>query len=228
MNLEAIGYGLSVWLLPVLTAITLHEAAHAWTADKLGDDTARRLGRVTFNPIKHIDPFGTILLPAILLLIQAPVLFGYAKPVPVAFHRLRNPKRDMIFVAIAGPVVNVLLALLAGVLLHSIAFLPQAVASWAQTNLVNAIVINLVLAIFNMLPIPPLDGGRVLTGLLPYDLAWRFARLERVGMVILLLLLFVVPLVARELGYAFNPIFMFILPPLQWGFEMVLRVTGVA
>ena len=112
-DLAGIAQALSVWLLPVITAITLHEAAHAWVADRLGDDTARRLGRVSFNPVRHIDPFGTLLLPGLLLLVGAPFLFGWAKPVPVAFHRLNNPKRDMVWVALAGPGINIALALVA-------------------------------------------------------------------------------------------------------------------
>ena len=154
---------------PVVTAITLHEAAHGWMADRLGDDTARRLGRVSFNPISHVDPFGTLVLPGILLLLGSPFLFGWAKPVPVAFHRLRNPKRDMVWVALAGPGINIA----AGASPRpcccircgrcTTADLPL----WVCQNLENAIFVNIVLACFNMLPIPPLDGGRVLTGLLP-------------------------------------------------------------
>src|ERR1700680_2552420 len=139
MQLVMMLYTASTWVLPVLLAVTLHEAAHGFVAHGFGDDTAWRLGRVTFNPLKHIDPFGTILLPAFLLLLRAPFLFGYAKPVPVQFRALRNPRRDMIWVAAAGPVVNLLLAILAGVLLH----------------------------VANMLPLPPLDGGRVAVGILP-------------------------------------------------------------
>ena len=111
IDLAAIGQTLSVWALPVITAITLHEAAHGWMADRLGDDTARRLGRVSFNPIRHVDPFGTLVLPGILLLLGSPFVFGWAKPVPVAFHRLRNPKRDMVWVALAGPGINIVLAI---------------------------------------------------------------------------------------------------------------------
>jgi Zn-dependent protease len=219
-------HSLSVWLLPVLTAITLHEAAHGWMAEKLGDDTARRLGRVTFNPIAHIDPFGTLILPGLLILFGAPFIFGWAKPVPVAFHRLRRPKRDMIWVALAGPLTNIALAVLCGLAFHGVDWLPAAGAGWVADNLANAMAINVVLATFNMLPIPPLDGGRVVTGLLPYPWSWRFARLERYGLLLVIGLLVIVPLVARELGYPFNPLAWILWPAISVVYDVVLFVTG--
>jgi Zn-dependent protease len=176
----------SIWILPALVAITLHEAAHGYAAEFFGDDTARRLGRISLNPLRHVDPFGTILMPALLLLARAPFLFGYAKPVPVDFRRLNNPRRDMIFVAAAGPAMNLALALLAAFLYHGVSLLPDGVAQWAGLNLVNAIQLNVILAVFNMLPIPPLDGGRVAVGLLPDALAYPLARLERIGIFIVL------------------------------------------
>src|ERR687891_2660046 len=142
MDLALIGHALSVWFLPVVVAITFHEAAHGWMAKRCGDNTARLLGRVSFNPIRHVDPFGTLILPALLLLLKAPFLFGYAKPVPVNFGRLHKPKRDMIWVAIAGPGVNVILAFASALLLHAAAYLPGAVAAWVAQNLVNSIIIN--------------------------------------------------------------------------------------
>jgi Zn-dependent protease len=225
-DLIAFGHTLSVWFLPVITAITLHEAAHGWVADKLGDDTARRLGRVSFNPVRHVDPFGTILLPGVLLLMQAPFLFGWAKPVPVAFHRLNHPKRDMMWVALAGPGVNVVMAIGAALVLHVVAPLPGNVSDWIGQNLQNAILANVVLATFNMLPLLPLDGGRVLTGLLPTPLAIQFARTERYGMLILIGLLFLLPLLGRELGFAFNPIAAILLPIMNALYQLVLLVSG--
>ncbi len=227
MDLAAIGHAISIWALPVIFAITCHEAAHGWMAERLGDDTARRLGRVTFNPVKHVDPFGTLILPGLLLLLRAPFIFGYAKPVPVAFHRLNNPKRDMIWVALAGPATNILLALAAALLLHGAVYLPTPIAAWVGANLTNAIIINVVLAVFNMIPIPPLDGGRVLTGLLPGRYAWRFAQLERYGFLILLALLFLVPIVARELGFAVNPLAAVLLPPVNFVITLIAGLAGL-
>jgi Zn-dependent protease len=151
-------YDLSVWVLPLLFAITFHEAAHGFVAYRLGDNTAKELGRVSFNPLKHIDPFGTVLLPAVLLLSHSPFLFGYAKPVPVNFRNLNNPRLDMVWVALAGPVTNILLALAAAFAFHALPFVPADYAKWVADNLKNTLIINVVLAIFNMLPIPPLDG----------------------------------------------------------------------
>lgn len=189
----------SVWILPVLLAITLHEAAHGYVAWILGDDTAYSRGRVTLNPIKHVDPVGTVLLPGMLLAFGSPFVFGWAKPVPVAFGRLRNPKRDMILVAIAGPATNIFLALVAAFLFNILGVFPDSFADWLSQNLSNAVLINLVLAIFNMLPIPPLDGGRVLTGLLPTPLAIKFARVERFGFLILIGLIFILPMAGINL-----------------------------
>src|SRR5918994_1596225 len=226
MDLATIGHALSVWLLPVVVAITFHEAAHGWMAERCGDNTARLMGRVTFNPIKHVDPFGTLILPGLLLLLQAPFLFGYAKPVPVNFARLNHPKRDMIWVALAGPGVNVLLAFGAALLLHPAVYLSPQITPWVGENLSNAIYIHVILAVFNMLAVPPLDGGRVLTGLLPPRAAWRFAQLERYGLLILIGLLFLVPLAAQSLfGVEFNPLFDAMWPLIQGLYGLILTLT---
>jgi Zn-dependent protease len=174
MQLVMMLYTASTWVLPVLIAVTLHEAAHGFVAYQLGDDTAYRLGRVTFNPLKHIDPFGTILMPAILLLLRAPFLFGSAKPVPINFRALNPPRRDLVLVAAAGPGMNIALAALAALLFQLASYSPPAIGSWVAQNLQNALIINVVLAVFNMLPLPPLDGGRVAVGLLPNFLAERW------------------------------------------------------
>src|SRR5262245_36376560 len=167
---------IAVWALPVLLAITLHEAAHGFAALRFGDDTAYRLGRVTLNPLKHIDPFGTIIMPGILLISGAPFLFGYAKPVPVNFRRLRDPRWHTVLVAAAGPGMNLALALASIILLRVWLETTGSYEGWAPRTLEASLVLNLVLAVFNMIPLPPLDGGRVAVGLLPRSLAIPLAR----------------------------------------------------
>jgi Zn-dependent protease len=191
---------IALWALPVLIAIIFHEVAHGWVAYRLGDPTAARMGRLTLNPIAHIDPIGTILLPALLIISNAPFLFGYAKPVPVNFHNLHNPKRDMIWVALAGPVTNLLLALGCIMVLRMGLPLIAPSSHFSSSTLVNflaplalmaknGVLINSVLAVFNAFPLPPLDGGRVAVGLLPEPYSSMLARVEPYGFLILIVLL---------------------------------------
>ena len=193
-------YLATIWVIPVVIAVTFHEAAHGFVAHLLGDDTAWRLGRVSFNPLKHIDPVGTILLPGMLLLMGSPFLFGYAKPVPVNFRALHSPRRDMVLVAAAGPVMNIALAILAALAFHIVGDLPVTGGQWLAANLKNALLINVVLAVFNLFPLPPLDGGRILVGILPAAAAAPFARLEPYGIPILIGILFVLPMLGTLLG----------------------------
>ncbi len=178
-----------VSILPILFAITVHEVAHGWVAKRFGDPTAQRLGRLTLNPFKHIDPVGTVLVPALLLLLKAGFLFGWAKPVPVTWENLRHPKRDMVFVAIAGPAANLLMAFFWSAVAKLATVLPAS-ADWAAVPLQLmgeiGITINVLLMVFNLLPLPPLDGGRVAVGLLPGPLAWQLSRVEPYGFFILL------------------------------------------
>jgi len=185
--------------IPVIVAITLHEAAHGYVARYFGDDTAERAGRISLNPLRHVDPFGTILLPAFLLLTHAGFLFGYAKPVPVNFAGLRHPKRDMIWVAAAGPGMNILIAAISAALLYAAIHLGAANERFLLAALWTSVDINLVLAVFNLLPIPPLDGGRVAVGLLPQPFSMALAQLSRFGMLLLLAIFILLPLAGINL-----------------------------
>jgi Zn-dependent protease len=179
----------SVWVVPVLLAITVHEVSHGWVASLLGDKTAFMLGRLTLNPLKHVDPVGTILIPGMLLLLQTGFIFGYAKPVPVTWQNLRNPKRDMALVAVAGPAANLLMAIGWALLLRAGQQLGDSGLALTLMG-VAGIFINTILMVLNLLPLPPLDGGRVLTGLLPGPWAYRLSRVEPYGFIILIALLF--------------------------------------
>jgi Zn-dependent protease len=221
-------YDLSVWVLPLIIAITFHEAAHGFVAHARGDDTAWERGRVTFNPLKHIDPFGTLILPGMLLLAHSPFLFGYAKPVPVNFRALPNPRIDMVWVALAGPATNIILALAAALAFHALPVIPAGAAQWVADNLRNALLINVVLAVFNMLPIPPLDGGRVAVGLLPRALAAPLARLEPYGMLILIALLILLPLAGAQFGLNLDVISAILRKSTGYVIWLILLVTGNA
>jgi Zn-dependent protease len=211
--------------VPIILAITLHEAAHGWVAWKCGDDTAYRLGRVTFNPLRHIDPMGTIILPAILVFTTG-FMFGYAKPVPVNFRRLRNPRRDRVLVAAAGPATNMILAIASAIALRLVPDTGSMTAAVLTEMFKYSIYFNVILAIFNMIPLPPLDGGRVAVGLLPHPLSMHLARLERYGMVILLVALIGLPLIGQQIGADLG-IVGWILRPLADHIEgFILWITG--
>jgi Zn-dependent protease len=219
-------YDVSVWVLPLVIAITFHEAAHGFVAHRLGDNTAFDLGRVSFNPLRHIDPFGTLMMPAILLFSHAPFLFGYAKPVPVNFRALRSPRIDMVWVALAGPATNIALALLAAAAFHVLDYVPANYGQWLAENLKNGLVINVILALFNMLPIPPLDGGRVAVGLLPRALAAPLARLEPFGMLILIGILILLPLAGSQFGLNLDVISAILRTSTGFVIQLILTVTG--
>ena len=220
-------YDILLLAIPVIIAITFHEAAHGYVALHFGDSTAKDAGRVTLNPLKHVDPFGTILLPAVLYF-TAGFLFGYAKPVPVKFGQLRNPRWDMIWVAIAGPAMNIALAIVSAILLRIVLTQGLTEDSPVIQVLVSSVQLNAILAVFNMLPMPPLDGSKVVAPFLPISLARPYLALEGLGMIILLLLIFVAPMLAQRSGIDFDVMGPLVLDPAQAVVRTILSVVGAA
>lgn len=215
--MDSIIQNVAIWALPVIFAITLHEAAHGYVAKYFGDMTAYAQGRVSLNPLRHIDPMGTVVIPLVLFVTSklfggAGILFGWAKPVPVNFGGLRHPKRDMLWVAAAGPAANFLMALLWAILIRLGQAMPDSQWSEPMTLMGDAgIQINVVLMVLNLLPLPPLDGGRIVVSLLPYAAAIRFAGIERYGFMILLFLLF-----SGALGIIIGPAITIVVKLVAW------------
>ncbi len=218
---------ISTWIIPVLISVTMHEAAHGYAANLLGDNTAKKLGRVTLNPFKHIDRFGTVILPLLLILMKSPFIFGWAKPVPVMFHRLKNPLRDMVFVAIAGPLTNIALAIISASILSLMQNLSLLDNFWLVRTLINFIFINIILAVFNMIPVPPLDGVRLAVGLLPKYYSYQLAKLERYGLFIIIGGLFLLPLLGKEIGIPLEPIHWFIQYVSNFLLTIISFLTGL-
>ncbi len=217
---------IAVLAVPIILAVTLHEAAHGFVALHFGDDTAKNAGRLTLNPIRHIDPFGTIVLPLLLIVSQAGFLFGYAKPVPVNFAALKNPRWDMLWVAIAGPVTNMLLAVVSTALLYAIDISSPQPSEMIRGATLLSVQLNVVLAVFNMLPLPPLDGSKVLAAFLPARLMRPYLAFGRYGMAILLLVLIVLPLVSARTGLGLDFFGILVQRPANWIMRALLAVAG--
>lgn len=219
-------YTISTWVIPVVFAITLHEAAHGYVANWLGDSTAKEQGRISLNPIRHFDPVGTFVLPLILA-VTSPFVFGWAKPVPVNFSRLRHPKRDMVWVAAAGPAMNLFLALLSARLLYLVPVLPEAAGNWTLEILRNSLFLNVILFVFNLIPIPPLDGGRIAVGLLPVGPARRLAQVEKYGMLIIICVLIGLPWLGSLIGATIQPFAWVILPMVEALISGIAHLAGL-
>lgn len=209
---QNIVFEIAVWLIPLVIAIVFHEVAHGLVARRLGDPTAESQGRLTLNPIKHIDPFGTVVLPMLLAITHAPI-FGWAKPVPVNYGRLRKPRRDMILVALAGPGMNLLLGLIGCAILAATLAISggakSGASSFVAANALNFVLINIFLGVFNLLPVPPFDGGHVLEGLLPRSLALAFRKIGRFSLLVFIVLLLILPQISPKadvIGRVVSPI----------------------
>lgn len=216
-----------VFAIPAILAITLHEAAHGYAALFRGDPTAKEEGRLSLNPVRHIDPLGTILLPGFLIASGAPFLFGWAKPVPVNFARLRNPRRDMVLVAVAGPGTNLLLAIVSALLIHVAFLAPEPSQTWLRAMLQQSMVFNVILGLFNMIPLPPMDGGRVAVGLLPLPAARALARLENYGMFIILGAVVILPWLGSAIGVDLNILAWTILPLTEAVVNWIAAAAGL-
>jgi Zn-dependent protease len=226
MNQNNIVFQIAVWLVPLVIAIVFHEVAHGLVARRLGDPTAEQRGRLSFNPIKHVDPFGTVILPLILAISHAPV-FGWAKPVPVDYRRLRHPRRDMVLVALAGPGMNFVLAIVGALILFATLYLSggahSGIALFVAANALNFILINIFLAVFNLLPVPPFDGGHVVQGLLPPQLALSYQKISRYSLLVLVLLLLVLPAISPSL----NVVGRFVSPLVEGIARALLGIFGI-
>ena len=218
---------IALFVIPIVIAITFHEAAHGFVALWCGDDTAKRAGRLTLNPIRHIDPFGTVILP-LLLIFTAGFAFGYAKPVPVNFSALKHPRLDMVRVAAAGPAMNVVLAFESVLLIRTLGAFEGDTAALIGNLLLQSARLNILLAIFNMLPIPPLDGGKVLAAVLPGNGMRAYLNLERYGMLLLLMILLVLPMLSSRSGLNFDIFGYLVEQPAQFLTDGLLRIMGYA
>ncbi len=217
---------IAVLAIPIVLAVTFHEAAHGFVALYCGDDTAKRAGRLTLNPLRHVDLFGTILLPLLLILSHAGFLFGYAKPVPVNFGALHHPRRDMLLVAAAGPTMNILLALVSTALIYGVASGAGGTPAMVQNAMLLSVQLNIVLAIFNLLPLPPLDGSKVLAAFMPTPVMRPYLAFGRYGMALLLLVLIVLPLLAQRTGFGVDVFGVLVQRPADWVARGLLGGVG--